>query len=274
MLTCDRRPYASTNSGPATTAGRAPPSRSTRALPPPPLPFDHSPQRLTARRAAEPLAWAPLRGREVLFTPRTVAAKKSGIVAWALALGRRRCTSARGIRLRGVRCRGFCGLPALGAATPVTLALRLAFLLTVGGLTVLPAGPPSPPATSRRAALGATVPSLRVGGSKALLAPLEQTTSLSGPTSPLTSPGIAASWIRAQGSGELPTAKPRTRSPLCSAPRRLHSPLRPSWPIPSLHHKADRSDFQATPAGATSPKPTDFGPARSRRKSCALPGRY
>src|SRR4051794_1087235 len=134
MLTRDRRPYASTNSGPATTAGRAPPSRWARPLPPPPLPLDHSPQRLTARWAAEPLAWAPLRGREVLFTPRTVAAKKSGIVAWALALGRRRRTSARGIRLRGIGGLGLGRTPALGAATPVTPALRLAFLLTVGGL--------------------------------------------------------------------------------------------------------------------------------------------
>ena len=40
---------------------------------------------------------------------------------------------------------------------------------------------------------------------------------------------------------------------------------------PSLHLKADPSGFQATPTGATSPKPTDFGLARSRRNSCALP---
>ena len=210
----------------------------------------------------------------MLVTPRTVAAKKSGIVGWALALAPMLRTPAREIRPRGIGGLSLGRTPALGAATPVTPALRLAFLLAVGGLPVLPAGSPSPPTTGRRAALGATVPGLRVGGSKGRLAPLEQTTSLSRPTSPLTGPKLAASLEWAQGSGELPTAKPRTRSPLCSAPRRLHSPLRPSWPIPYLHLKADRSDFQATPAGATTPKPTDFGPARSRRKSCALPGRY
>ena len=103
--------------------------------------------------------------------------------------------------------------PALGAATAVPPALGLAFLLAVGRLPILPAGLPSPPPPRRRAALGATVPGLGVGGSKELLAPLEQTPSLSRPTSPLTGPRFAASWMWAQGSGELPTAKPRTRSP-------------------------------------------------------------
>ena len=111
--------------------------------------------------------------------------------------------------------------PALGAATPVPPALGPAFLLAVGRPPILPAGLPPPPPPRRRAALGATVPGLRVGGSEELLTPLEQTPPLSRPTSPLTGPRFAASWIRAQGSGELPTAKPRVRSPLCSAPRRL-----------------------------------------------------
>ena len=101
MPTCGRRRYRSTNSGPAATAGRASPSRPTRPLPPPPLPLDHPPQRLTAGRAAEPLARAPLRGCEVLLTPRTIAAKKFGIVGWALALAgpvvapARRCPAPR-----------------------------------------------------------------------------------------------------------------------------------------------------------------------------------
>ena len=84
--------------GPRQRPAAEPPSRSPCALPPPPFPFDHPPQRLTARRAAEPLARAPLRGREVLFTPRTVAAKKSGIVAWWRWPSRRlRCIRARWI---------------------------------------------------------------------------------------------------------------------------------------------------------------------------------
>ena len=221
MPTCDRRPYASTNSGPATPAGRGPLPRSMRPLPPPPLPLDHAPQRLTASRATEPLAGAPLRGREVLFTPRTVAAKSSGMVGWALTLGGRGIPSAGRVRPRGIGDLGLGRTPALGAATAVTPALVPAFLLTVGRPPVLLAGLPSPPTTGGGAALRATVAGLGVGGSKELLAPLEQTRSLSGPTSPLTRPRIAASWIWAQGSCELPAAKPRTRSPLCSAPRRF-----------------------------------------------------
>jgi hypothetical protein len=228
MLTSDRRPYASTNSGASTTAGQASPSRSTRPLSPPPLALDHAPQRLTARRATEPPARAPLRGCEVLFTPRTVAARKSGIVAWALALGRRCFISARGIRPRGIVGLGLGRTPAIGAATSVTPALCPAFLLTVGGLPVLPAGLPSPPTTCCRAALGATVPGLGMSGSKERLTPLEQTPPRSRPTRPLTSPSSLASWIRAQGSGKLPTAKPRTRSPLCSAPRRHSGSPQPS----------------------------------------------
>src|SRR4051794_31074694 len=213
MPTCGRRRYRSTNSGTSTTAGRASRSRSTGALPPPPLPLDHPPQRLTAGRAAKPLARAPLRGCEVLVTPRTVAAKKSGFARWALTLGRRRRTSARGVRPGGIGRLGFGLAPALGAATPVTPALRLAFLLAVGGPPVLPAGLPSPPAPCRRAALGATVPGLRVSGAEEFLAPLEQTPPLSRPTSPLTGPRLAASLMWPQGSCELPTAKPRARSP-------------------------------------------------------------
>jgi hypothetical protein len=36
------------------------PSRAPRALPPPPFALDHAPQRLTASRAAKPLARASL----------------------------------------------------------------------------------------------------------------------------------------------------------------------------------------------------------------------
>ena len=48
---------------------------------------------------------------------------------------------------------------------------------------------------------------------KGLLTSLEKTPSLTRPTSPLTGPRFAASWCWAQGSCELPTAKPRMRSP-------------------------------------------------------------
>ena len=160
MPTCRRRPYASTNSGAATTAGRSIPPRASRPLPPPPLPLDHPPQRLTAGRATEPLARAPLRGREVLVTPRTVAAKKSGIVAWALTLGRWDFVSTGCVRPPDIGIPGLGRPPSLGAATPVPPALRLAFLLAVGRPPILPAGLSSPPPPRRRAALGATVPGL------------------------------------------------------------------------------------------------------------------
>ena len=64
-------------------------------------------------------------------------------------------------------------------------------------------------------ALGATVPSLGTGGTKRLPASLEEAWSWSRPTSaPLTGPRLAASLMWAQGSCELPTAKPRTRRSL------------------------------------------------------------
>ena len=53
-----------------------------------------------------------------------------------------------------------------------------------------------------------------MSGAKRLLASFEETRSLTRPTSPLTGTGLAASWSWAQGSCELPTAKPRMRSPI------------------------------------------------------------
>jgi hypothetical protein len=226
--TCGRRRYASTDSGPAATARRTPPSRPSRPLPPSPLPLDHPPQRLTAGGATKPPARAPRRGCEVLFTSRPVAAKKSGIVGWALTLARLDLAPTRRVRPWEVGGLGLGRTPPLGAATPVPPALVPAFLLAVGRSPVLPAGLPSPPPTGRRAALGATVPGLGVCRSEGPLAPLEETPPLSRPTRPLTGSSWAANLKWAQGSSELPTAKPRTRSPLRSAPRRLFSSLRPS----------------------------------------------
>jgi hypothetical protein len=170
----------------------------------------------------------------VLFTPRTIAAKKSGIVRWALTLASRLRAFARGVRLRGIGRLSLSRTPALRAATPITPALIPSFLLTVARPTILLTGLPLPPPMRRRAALGTTVSSLRVGRSEELLASLEQTLPLSRPTSPLTGAREAASLKWAQGSSELPTAKPRGRCPLRSAPRRLFSSLRPSWPILSF----------------------------------------
>jgi len=181
-------------------------------LPPPPFPLDNSAQSLSARRAAESLARAATGEREVDFAPRPVAARKIRICRWALALARRHRTLGRRDWRRRAACLG-CRCPqALGATRPILPVLRLAFFPTVGGLPILSAGTPASPATSSRAALRATVSGLGTGGMKVFLASLEQAWPLPRPTCPLTGPNLAASWMWAQGSCELPTAKPRTRS--------------------------------------------------------------
>ncbi len=181
-------------------------------LPPPPFPLDDSAQSLSARRAAESLARAATGERKVHFAPRTVAPRKIRICRWALALPLRHCTWERGLRRGGKRCFCCCRLLLLLTPRPVPLTLSLAFFPTVGGSPILLAGTPASPATSGRAALRAAVPGLGMGGTKVLLASLEEARSLPRPTCPLTGPSLAASLMRAQGSCELPTAKPRTRS--------------------------------------------------------------
>ena len=138
-----------------------------------------------------------------------------------LALGVERSLVFGGLLALGVeRSLVFGGLPALGAAASVPSALGPTLFPTCGGLAILLTGSPLPPPPGSLATFRAAVTGLGAGRSKELLAPLEQTMSLTRPTSPLTSTRIAAIWIWAQGSCELPTAKPRTRSPLYSAPRR------------------------------------------------------
>ena len=221
--------YRSTNSRPATAARRSMPLRAPRPLSPPPLPLHDSPQGLTAGRAAKPLARAPFRESEVFFTPGTVAEKKSGFFGCTLTLAPLHRALAGDIRHHGMVSLGFSLASALGAATSVPAALVPAFLLAIGRCAVLPAGSPLPPPACRRTALRAAVSRLGVGGPEELLAPLEQTLPLSRPTSPLTEPRWAASLEWAQGSYELPTAKPRVRSPCHSASRRLLLSSRPSW---------------------------------------------
>jgi hypothetical protein len=157
----------------------------------------------------------------MLFTPGPVAAQKSGTVGWALTLARWNLASARRVRPWGIGGLGLGRPPPLGATTAVSPALRLAFLLAVGRPSILTAGLPLPPPPRRGSALGTTVPGLGMGGPERRFTSLEQTPPPSRPTSPLTGRGFAASLMGAQGSSELPTAKPRVRSPLCSASRRL-----------------------------------------------------
>ena len=68
------------------------------SLPPEPFPLDDSAQRLTAGRAAKPLAGAAPGRREVLIAAGTIAAKKIGAVGWALTLAPQSRTRAGGVR--------------------------------------------------------------------------------------------------------------------------------------------------------------------------------
>jgi hypothetical protein len=173
------------------------------SLPPEPFPLDDSAQRLTAGRAAKPLAGAAPGRREVLIAAGTIAAKKIGAVGWALTLAPQSRTRAGGVRHRGKRFLGVggCCLTTLGTTTAIALALGLTFFPTLGSLLILPAGSSLPPSPRFGSALGATVSGLGVGRSKEPLASLEQTTSLAGPTNPLTGARIEAIWMWAQGSG-------------------------------------------------------------------------
>ena len=206
--------YRPTNSGPAGRRARRSSPRRLRSLSPAPFSFDDPPQSLTARRAAEPLAGAATGASEVHFAARDARSKIIRIRSLVLTLADWGRTCAGGVRRLGKRRLGFgcacrrsaqrhryCRLWAWRFSRPsgVCRYCRLARLL-----------PPSP---SRSPTLGATVSSLGMGGSKRLLASFEQTRSLTRPTSPLTGTRLAASWYWAQGSCELPTAKPRMRSP-------------------------------------------------------------
>jgi hypothetical protein len=242
-------------------------------LSPVPFPFDHPPQGLMAGRAAKPLTGAATGAYKPHLAPRTLAAKKFQFMCWALTLAGLRRTRTGGFQRLRERCLGFCCLPTKRASASIPLALSLAFHSTMRGLAVLPAGPPAPPSPSRGTALGAAISGLGPGRAKGLLASLEQTRSLTRPASPLTGPRLAASWYWAQGSCELPTAKPRMRSSYL----RSEAPFRsrqPSWPIPTIQLKADTADLQAVPRGPPhrNSEISDWSP--SHRKSGALEDRY
>ena len=249
---CGRGPYRSTNSGPAARAGTSSRSNAVRALSPSSFAFDHSAQGLVAGGAAKLAARAAVGACEGFFTARAFTARKFAIGCWALALAGLWRRRAGEWRCRGEVWLGRDGLATFGgAAASIPLALGLAFLLSVGGLTILAAGASPPPAPSGGSALRAAITGLGVGGMEGLLTSLEQTASLARPTSPLTGGRFAASWCWAQGSCELPTAKPRTRSPSTSAPRRLLGSTRPSWEYATFQLTADPRGFQAAPTGTT-----------------------
>jgi hypothetical protein len=199
-LGCGPGKYPPPNSRSAARARAASPPSPTRSLSPPPFPFEHPTQSLTARWAAKLLARAATGAYQPFFAARTLAAQKIEFTCWALTLAGLRRTRAGGFQCRSQRWLDLGGLPMFRALTSIPPALRPSFVPSIGGLTILPAGAPSPPSPSRGTALGATVSGLGMGGVKELLTSLEQTTSLSRPMSPLTATGIAASWSWAQGS--------------------------------------------------------------------------
>ena len=202
----------------------------------------------------------------MVLAPGAIAEKKSRFGGWALTLAGGCHVGARGIRPLGNGRLGLGGTPPRGAATAVPATLVPAFLLAVGGPPVLPAGPPAPPSPCRRAALGATVPGLGVGGSKELLAPFEQTPPLSRPTSPLTGSRQAASLEWAQGSANFP--RPSLGCGVLYAPPRGASdhPLGPRDRFTPPTVKPIRPASKVPPVGATSLKPAGFDLARASPK--------
>jgi hypothetical protein len=173
------------------------------------------------------------------FAPGTIAAKKSGFRGWALALARpdTRCALRVRRRLQAVP-NSLCSL-ALSAPGPIVPVLGLAFLSTVDGLPIPLAGPSLPPASGLGPALRAAVSSLGTCGTKGLLTVFEQTQPLPRLTCPLTGSRLAASLMWAQGSCELPTAKPRTRRSLPP----LRGALLACPPYPIFHPDYDRAGW-------------------------------
>ena len=178
---------------------------------PPPFSLDDATQSLAARRAAKPPCRDQMRAWEMLFAPGTIAAKKFGFRGWALALARPNIGRALRVRHRLQDVPNLLCSLAFSAPGPILPVLGLAFLSTVGGQSIPLAGSPSPPASGCGPALRAAVSSLGTCGTKRFLAALEQTRSLPRLSCPLTGSWLAASLMWAQGSCELPTAKPRTR---------------------------------------------------------------
>jgi hypothetical protein len=143
-------------------------------------------------------------------------------------------TWGRGIGRRGV-CRFLVGrvLGTLGAATAIPPRLGLAVLATVGRLSVTLPRASSSPQAGGGLAFRAAIPRLRMGWPKGFFTPFQETLSLARPRSPLTGPSRAASWRWAQGSCELPTAKPRTWSSLL----RSEAPLFRRSAFVARHHR-------------------------------------
>ncbi len=145
----------------------------------------------------------------------------------------------------------------------------MAFCSAVVSPPILLAGPSSPPASSLGAALRATVSGLGMCGLKGFLAALEQTVSLPRLTCPLTGTSLVASLMWAQGSCELPTAKPRTRRSLPPLRGALldHDPLSVAPCNPTYAHQGG---IPSKVPGYQSLQPTDDSLVSVRSKSGTL----
>ena len=167
------------------------------------------PRKLPGLGAASPRPASTNRGRLITVSPSFRGSGRVGVTS-----------HSRGNRLSSSSRPGPCPAHIL---SPLPFSPFVSFVcFVVTPIPLLPAGTPASPATSGRAALRATVPGLGMGGTEALLASLEEALSWSRPTCPLTGPSLAASLMLAQGSCELPPAKPRTR--------RSSVPLRGAFP--------------------------------------------
>jgi hypothetical protein len=254
-----REPYPPPNSRSPRRSCAGSRSCPRQTLPPAPFALEHPPQRLSAGRTTEPLARAAFRGYEFGVTPRAIAAKKFSRVGWALALAVLHRTRAPGLRRRDGGFLSFSRLPTLRAALSIPLALLPAFFPTTGRLAILPSRFPSPPQPGCGLALRAAIPRLGMGRVKGLLASLQQTLSLPRPMCPLTGPFGAASWMWAQGSCELPTAKPRTRSPIAPLRGAFSLPLSPLGLNAPFRLNAHLIASKRPLAGTTLPKPGCYG---------------
>ena len=136
------------------------------SLPPEPFPLDDSAQRLTAGRAAKPLAGAAPGRREVLIAAGTIAAKKFGAVGWALTLA---------LRLRDFFGSGLLRLPPLADPLAIPTTLLTAAVAPTLRLPPSLAGTPMPPAVRCILTHRTAIPRLDIFGLKELLAVFQQT---------------------------------------------------------------------------------------------------
>ena len=174
---------------------------------------------------------------------------------------RTRCPMSARERFRGLAlgAAAWSSAAAACAAASVPSALGPTLFPTCGGLAILPTGSPLPPPSGSLATFRAAVTGLRVGGSKELLASLEQTRSLIEADEPL-------DGRQKCGNLDLGPRKLRTSDGQASDAESLllrsEAPLLVSSAlvaVPTLQRRPDQPRVQAARPGTTSTKLTDYG---------------